>query len=158
MTRKPKTGFIFLFLAYFVIYAVSPLSEAVPREQSPYVPGKQGISPEAVYSLSEVAAPFAKAPDIKMRTGGHIDPFIFDIALWNILKRGKHSDDESVIRHVVKKTGTKNSREKLKCGAIGNVDVLPLPFFEVSFHSPKIHLAFNINIPLLSSGLSPPAA
>lgn len=158
MTQKYKTIFTSLFLIQFILCAVSPLSAIVSREQSQDVSEKQSVSPGAVFPPRVAPASFVKSPDIKERKGGHIDPFIFDMALWKILKRGKPSDDESGIKLIVKKIGLKNFPETVKCGIISSANVLQPPFHKIASQSPASRVSFRINTPLLYSGLSPPLA
>ena len=158
MTQRYKTIFTSIFLIQFILCAVSPLSAIVSREQSHDVSEKQSVSPEAVFPPRGAPASFVKSPDVKERKGGRIDPFILDMALWKIIKKGMPSVDAAGIKFIVKKQSSKNFSEKAKCGVIDSASVLPSPFPEVTSQSPASRVSFRINTPLLYSGLSPPLA
>lgn len=133
MIRKVKTVFKYFFLLYFIFYVVFPLSAAV--------------SPKG--SLDVIAIG---------EESHHSALFIIDIALWNMLKMGKPSDDANIDKFVVKKTGPNNFPEDVKCGLAGDVNVHPSLFCNVAAQGLENQTSFYVNIPLLSSGLSPPLA
>ena len=132
MTQKVKIYFNCFFLAYFVFYAVFPLSAS-------------GLSKE---SLDAIA----------IGEENHCGTlFIIDMTLWKILKGGNLSDDTGRAKFVLKKTDCRNFPEEMKCGIVGRIDLLPLYFYNIASGSLEKQTTSYINIFLLSSGLSPPA-
>ena len=150
--------FAFFFLTHFVFYAVSPFSAVLPFQQPRASETRQCNLQEIVYSRHVVSVPLERSTDVKGRKEGDINPFLFDMALWKILKEGKPSFDAGGNKFVVEKTGSKNFPEKAKCYVIEKINVVPMPFSEVTARVRTIDISFQINSPLLYSGLSPPAA
>ena len=133
MARIVKTFLKYFFLIYFIFYVVFPLSAAVSPKGSP-----------DVIAIGEESR--------------HSTLFIIDIALWNMLKMGKPSDDANIDKFVVKKTGPDNFPEEVKCGIVGDVNVLLLPSCNAASRVLEKQTPSYINTPFLSSGLSPPSA
>jgi len=158
MIPKAETAFKCFFLIYFVFYAVSPLSSALSREPSSHVSQRQGISPDDAFSLLEASVSFAEPSGIKEQINVHVDPLIFDMALWGILKKGKPSDDAGGSKFVAHKAGSKNLPEAMKCGIFGAVSIRTLPFYDIASQGLENQPSYYLNTPLLYSGLSPPSA
>lgn len=157
MTRKTRSIFTVFFTLYFVFYAVFPLSAALPREQSD-IAEWQGIYSEAVFSPLKAFALFTESPAVKEQRDDQLDPFIFDMALWEILKKGRTADDAGRNKFVVKKIGPKNIPEKDMCCMFESDSVVPIPFTEAISSVQINHIPLHINAPYLYSGLSPPVA
>lgn len=132
MNHGSKTIFTFFFLVYFLFYAVSPLSAAVPSEEFPGVLEKQD---------------------------NHTNLFIFDMVLWEILQKTKPSDHSKSAGKFIKKRALLSEKHffaKIVEGVTAALIALPSPLAEVTadaltstlFHLPHTYLEF--------SGLSPP--
>ena len=129
--RRYKADFAVLFLAYFMLCAVLPLSAAAPHMES------GGISGQEV---------------------NRINPLVVDVVLWQILKRGKLSGEAGEAEFFAVRKGSKNLSGKAPCGAIRCIDPLPPPSPEAAHQRPAGRLKFTTHTPFVHSGLSPPSA
>lgn len=131
--RKYKIFTLFLLL-YFVGFAVSPVSAVFPADQ---------------YEKDE-------ARDLLKKRTTQADLFFFDLALWDVLKKSKRSDNSKDILLVLDKDATaKNSISKICDSAIDNLEPLRL-FPELpQYHAIRLLSPYSITR-LTHSGLSPP--
>ena len=81
------------FLIYFMFYVVSPLSAAVPSVEHPDGTARQG-SGETLSPVSADAL-YGDSPSVLERKDSQTDLFLFDMLLWEILKRGRPSVDSA---------------------------------------------------------------
>lgn len=152
MTRKAGYIYTVFFLLYFVFYMVAPFSMALPKLLLEVSAGNIfEETAETFYSLAE-------SPVVKKQKFDRVDPFIFDMALWKILEKGKPSDASSRNKLVVRKTGPENFSAKIMSCLTESAILAPLPFPEAISGVLTDHILFHINTPLLYSGLSPPLA
>lgn len=152
--KRYGTALTFLFLVYFVLYAVSPFFAALPQDLSIKL---QRLAPEGMLSLQGTSTTLDKPSGVR-GCGGHIDAFIFDLALWEILKRGKPSDDPVGSWLSAGATGSKYLHELGKCIVAGNAGAFSSSFHEVAYLSPTSHISSRITSLLSYSDLSPPLA
>jgi hypothetical protein len=145
------------FLLYFLIYAVGPISIALPGAQLPDVFESQDVSPGNVFSLAGHLSSHGRSYEIREQRCDLLDPFIFDMALWKILKAADPSINTDKDRFIAAGTMAKIYPQKTTFAMTGRA--LPLP---------PLHEAFSLNIekriplsiytPISASGLSPPPA
>jgi hypothetical protein len=132
--NKLKSIFTILLLLYFVGFAVSPVSAIFPADQ---------------HEKDETR-------DLLKKRTTQADLFFFDLALWDVLKKSKRSDNSKDILLVLDRDATaKNAISKICDSAIDTLEPLRL-FPELPrYHVISLLSPYNITC-LTHSGLSPP--
>jgi hypothetical protein len=137
MKRNIKSLFSLVLLLYFSCFAVAPVSVVLPSEQ-----------------LTDLGA----QQDVLEKRTDKTAVFLYDLALWEVLKKVKHSDDSK--NNLISNKKSDNAPSKscteisLDVTGVGNAVSLPNP--DISAHH-------NIGISAVQqyayfdhSGLSPP--
>lgn len=132
--NRLKSIFTLFLLLYFVSFAVSPVSAIFPADQLE----KDG------------------ARDLLKKKTTQADLFFFDLALWEILKKSKRSDNLRNILSVQEEVATaKNLDSKICDCATANVEALRR-FAELTQFRAISLLSPYTTTGLTHSGLSPP--
>jgi hypothetical protein len=152
-----KAGIFFkgFFLLYFLIYVVGPISIALPGERLPDVLESQDASPGNVFSLPGILSSHGGSYQISEQRCNQLDPFLFDMALWKILKTADPSINTDRGRFIAGRTVAKIYPEKTTFAMTGRVIPLP-PLHEAFALNTREQIPPSINTPLSASGLSPP--
>jgi len=144
------------YLFYFVFYVVSPASAALSSSLSP-----DAQAAEAGFSLEGLRSSGAgQAKDLRLqgRDEGGIDPLVFDMVLWKLLKNGKPADLVSGDGPVVRTAGPKDFADKGKCPMLCGLRLFPAASADLVVCGGSVLVSPGIDSLLSYSDLSPPSS
>lgn len=151
MKRKTKALCRLLFLVYFACYAVFPLSAAATAAALDDARENEGLTPIDSLAVAN------DEPAVVMREDGNaLQLFLYDMLLWEILKRGKPSDDSKDLSDIKVVQIPDKLFEGSGGSALDAADALLLPLSrtEAACLVEFFHLSEGFSFS--HSGLSPP--